>query len=319
VGGAIDRDPIPAEVGAETELPVDRLDAPTRARPVLRRLFDPARGWFRNAEREASHWLSQTVYPRLPGVSFVYNRLMRSQLSLSEARIALRGLPPAFDGLRVLLLTDHHVGPFCSPKVMEEATERLMALEPDLVLVAGDLVLSRVEEFATHRRVFTRLRAPLGVFAVLGNHDHYTGEVPRLTRLIARAGIELLTNRSVTLERAGQKLSLAGVDDLLRGAPDIDAALDGTASPVILMSHNPDLLFEAQRRGVALMLSGHTHAGQIRLPRLGVIVRQSRYRLDEGRYRAGETELVVSRGLGAVGVPLRIGCPPEAVMLTLTT
>jgi len=87
--------------------------------------------------------------------------------------------------------------------------------------------------------------------------------------------------------------------------------------PILLLSHNPDILFEASRRGVALVLSGHTHGGQIRIPGLPVLVRQSRYRLDEGRYETEGTELVVSRGLGVSGVPLRFACPPEAVFLRL--
>ena len=112
-------------------------------------------------------------------------------------------------------------------------------------------------------------------------------------------------------------LALAGVDDMLVGSPDLDLALRHTEPPVILLCHHPDLLFEAARHGVSLMLSGHTHAGQIRIPGFPVLVRQSRYRLDEGRYRYRETELVVSRGIGAVGVPFRLACPPEAVLLTL--
>ncbi len=86
---------------------------------------------------------------------------------------------------------------------------------------------------------------------------------------------------------------------------------------MILLSHNPDLVFDAARHGVALVLSGHTHGGQIRIPGLPVLVRQSRYRLDEGRFRCGPTELIVSRGLGAVALPWRTACPPEAVLITL--
>jgi len=86
----------------------------------------------------------------------------------------------------------------------------------------------------------------------------------------------------------------------------------------VLLSHNPDLFFDAARRGVALMLAGHTHAGQFRVPGLPVLVRQSRYRLDQGRFRSGNCELVVSRGLGVVGMPCRVACPPEAVLLTLS-
>jgi predicted MPP superfamily phosphohydrolase len=134
---------------------------------------------------------------------------------------------------------------------------------------------------------------------------------------LTHAGIEVLHNRRVVLRRGVGELDLAGVDDMLLGKPDLDAALEGCVGPVILLSHNPDLFFEAARRGVDLTLSGHTHAGQVRLPGLPVLVRQSRYRLDEGRYRTGASELIVSRGLGTVGVPLRLACPPEALLIHL--
>ena len=162
------------------------------------------------------------------------------------------------------------------------------------------------------------LHAPLGTFAVLGNHDHYSGEQERLSRLCGQAGIELLHNRWTQVELDGVHLTLAGVDDLVAGRPDLDLALRNAPRPVVLLSHNPDLLFQAARHDVDLMLSGHTHAGQIRIPNLPVLVRQSRYRLDEGRFRARGTELVVSRGLGVVGLPFRVACPPQAVLLELS-
>jgi len=177
----------------------------------------------------------------------------------------------------------------------------------------------RLDEFPPHAASFSMLRAPLGTFAVLGNHDHYSGEPRRLRELVEGCGIEVLHNRSVILERNGGRMVLAGIDDLLCGTPDLDAALAGAPPglPVLLLSHNPDVLFDASRRGVALVLSGHTHGGQIRLPGLPVLVRMSRYRLDEGRYAVDGAQLVVSRGLGATGVPLRLFCPPEAVLVTL--
>jgi predicted MPP superfamily phosphohydrolase len=250
-------------------------------------------------------------------LAWPYGRLLRRTLTLSEAEIPLAGLAPAFVGTRVLLISDVHAGPFLRPRDLEQAFDRLSALEPDLILLGGDLTTARTDDLAGAGPAFRRLKAPLGVFAVLGNHDHYTGDVQHLQRMLADWGIETLHNRSVPLRRNGQSLSLAGVDDLLMGQPDLSSALHGAEPPVILLSHNPDLFFEAARAGVALMLSGHTHAGQIRIPGLPVLVRQSRYRLDQGRYRAGGTELVVSRGLGAVGLPWRAACPPEAVWLTL--
>ena len=302
----------------DPQRPIDRreLDSPAQASEHRRRWFDP-RGWFRTLERAAGHHLSRHLYPRLPGLSWLYSRILEKRLSLSEASIGLRGLPRVFDGTRVLVLSDIHAGPFVSVAALERTIERLVALQPDLILVAGDLLTARVEEWSVHGSAFARLRAPLGTFAVMGNHDHYTGDVARVIESAEASGIHVLNNRSYTLRRGGETLSLAGVDDLVMGRPDLDAALAGTRDPVILVSHNPDLLFDAARRGVALMLSGHTHGGQIRLPGLPVLVRQSRYRLDEGRFEIGDTQAIVTRGLGSVGVPLRFRCPPEALWLTL--
>jgi len=297
--------------------PRDSMAAPVPAEERRRPLFRPRRGWFRRLERAGSRWAARTLFPWVPGLTLVYDGILRRQLTLSEAEIELPGLPPAFDGLRLLLVTDVHAGPFVSCRALVRAFRHLMALEPDLILLGGDLTTGRVNEFTANLEAFNLLQAPLGVFAVMGNHDYYNQRPDDLLRSIEAAGIPMLQNRSVELRRDGQSLSLAGVDDALLGRPDLAAALDGTRPPVVLLSHNPDLFFDAARADVALMLSGHTHAGQVRVPGLPVLVRQSRYRLDEGRFRSGRTELVVSRGLGAVGVPLRANCPPEAVLLRL--
>jgi len=295
----------------------DLLGGVSPAEERRRALFHPRRGWFRRLERRSSQWLARDVYPSLPGLHLPYDRQLRRSLTLSKAEITLDGLPASFDGLRILFISDLHAGPFVSPRVLRAAVERLLAVEPDLVLLGGDLTTASVAEFETHRATFDSMRAPLGVFCVLGNHDHYSHEPERLRGLIEEAGIGVLHNRAVALERGGQSLDLAGVDDLLMGRPDLESALDGARSPVVLLSHNPDLFFEAARRDVALMLAGHTHGGQIRIPGLPVLVRQSRYRLDQGRYRSGRSELVVSRGLGAVGLPLRVACRPEGVLIRL--
>lgn len=275
-------------------------------------------GPVRVLERRVSHWLGRHVYPRLPGLNLPYDLQLRRSLTLSETRVALAGLPAPFEGLRVLLVSDLHAGPFVSSRVLASTIERLLTVKPDLILVCGDLVTASADDFTRNHEAFSLLQAPLGVYAVLGNHDHYTGEVPRLIDEAGRCGIEVLYNRWTRLERGGARLTLAGVDDLGNGLPDLGAALDGAPPPVILMSHNPDLLFEAASRGVELMLSGHTHGGQLRLAGMPVLIRQSRFHLDEGRFRCDGTELVVGRGVGVVGVPLRIGCPPQAVLLEFT-
>ncbi|HUD71548.1 MAG TPA: metallophosphoesterase [Dongiaceae bacterium] len=298
------------------------LPGPRPAVPRHRRLFHPVTGWFRRLERRTEHLLSTHFFPRTPGLPAIYSRHLERHLTLVEGTITLPGLPRADEGLRILLITDIHVGPFLEPKALGRVFARLLSVRPDLILLGGDLATARLDEFPPAAAAFRTLRAPRGVFAVLGNHDHYTGEPERLTALVEACGIPVLHNRSVPLGAGGATpapLRLAGIDDRHAGRPDLDAALAGIppGAPVILLSHNPDVLFEAAARGVGLVLSGHTHGGQIRIPGLPVLVRMSRYRLDEGHYRSGGTQLVVSRGLGVTGLPIRFACPPEAVLLTL--
>lgn len=308
---------------ARPRVPLSRqLGPPQPATVRPRRFFDPAHGRLRAIHREVNLWASRRIWPRVPGIHRPYGLLLDRQLTLSEATVRLAGLPAPLDGLRILVVTDIHAGPFLAPKSLEAALARLVQVEPDLVLFGGDFADARLSDVLPHLEAIRRVEAPLGVYGVLGNHDHYTGEVPRLRNLLESAGVRLLHNEAVRVGRDGAALALAGIDDLVRGRPDLDAALDSAAAavpggPVVLLSHNPDVFFEAARRGVGLVAAGHTHGGQIRPAGLPPLFRQSRYRLDEGRYRLGRSELVVSRGLGAAGLPLRVSCPPEALLLAL--
>lgn len=298
------------------------MQAPRPAKAIPRRFLDPVSGWFRKLERRVNHLLTKHVYPSVPGIRVPYAIQLRRQLTLAEAEVFVPGLGPGFSGATVLLVTDLHSGPFLSAAASARVFERLAATEPDLILLGGDFASSGVAELEPHLPALRGLRAPLGVFAVLGNHDHYTQEPARVREALASCGIGVLHNTAVRLERRGSALLLAGIDDWNIGRPDLEGAIAharslDAASPIALLSHNPDALFAAERAGVALVLSGHTHGGQIRIPGLPVLARMSRYRLDEGRFLSGATEIVVSRGLGASGLPLRVACPPEAVRIVL--
>ncbi len=316
------------EAGQELPLGREEMGAPHAAAGRRRKLFDPVQGWFRRLERNANLFLSYHLLPRLPWIDRPYAFQLDHFLTVSEADIPLAGLPPALDGLTVMLITDIHTGPFLSEQALLRTFRRLMRLEPDVILLGGDLTTSHVADFTSCGKAFAALDAPMGVYAVLGNHDHYTEDPPRLGQAIEASGIRLLQNQAVALERNNQSVLLAGIDDLNAGTPDLDAALaEATAlrsaesragSPVLLLSHNPDIFFEAADKGVSLVLSGHTHGGQIRLPGLPVLVRMSRYHLDQGRYSTSDAELIVSRGLGASGLPLRIGCSPEVGLFRLS-
>ncbi|MDX1389354.1 MAG: metallophosphoesterase [Acidobacteriota bacterium] len=302
----------------------DALADPSPARRRLRHFFKPATGWFRKLERKTSHILSRDLYPWIPGLTYPYSRQLERHLTLSEAEIEVAGLPPSFDGLRVLLVSDIHIGPFVRPDAMARVLRRLMTTEPDLIVVAGDVMTAHVREFPPFADGLRQLQAPLGTIGVLGNHDHYTGKPDLVTAMLEEIGIRVLHNSATAIDRGPDRLVLAGIDDMISGKPDLEAALVDAGrllpageTPPILISHNPDAFFDAAARGVSLVLSGHTHGGQFRIPGMGVFIRQSQCYLDEGRYITGGTELVVTRGLGATAAPLRWHCPPEAVLLTL--
>lgn len=283
-----------------------------------RHLLDPRDGWFRRTERGINKFLSRRVFPYVPLMRDPYAVVLGRSLTVSEGRVPLAGLG-GVDAFKVLVISDIHAGPFVSPEVLSRTFDRLMDTEPDLILLPGDFATVCVEEVEEAVVALSGLRAPLGVYGVLGNHDHYTGDVARVAELLSDAGIELLQNESVTIARGRGRFLLAGVDDLLCGMPRFDHALaarqDG--EPTVVMSHNPDVFPEAVEHEASLVVAGHTHGGQIRVPGLPVLVRMSRYRLDEGRFQVGGSELVVTRGLGVTGLPLRLACPPEALLLHL--
>ena len=284
--------------------------------------FDPKSGWFRRLERSTSLFLSHHVWPRVPGSALPYAALLDRFLTVACADIPIADLPAAFDGTRLMFLSDVHAGPFLSRGALASAFARLATLEPDVVIHGGDMATSNVRELVPHEEAVSRLTAPLGVFAVFGNHDHYTGDLAGVGRFFEVCGVRVLDNDAIALSRGGARLALAGIDDWNIGRPDLDRALAragdvAPAAPIVLISHNPDASLTAASRGVALTLSGHTHGGQVRIPGRPVFVRMSRYRLDEGRFEHTGGHIVVSRGLGVSGIPLRIACSPEAVLVTL--
>jgi predicted MPP superfamily phosphohydrolase len=284
--------------------------------------FDPKSGWFRQFERATSLFLSKEVWPRLPGASMPYSAILERFLTVAEAEILIADLPAPFDGVRLLFVSDVHAGPFLSRRALARVFARLGTLQADVVIHGGDMATSNVEEIRPHQDAVGRLSGPLGSFAVFGNHDHYTHDIEGVGRFFESCGVRVLHNDAIALSRGGVRIALAGIDDWNSGRPDLDLALVRShqvapGAHIVLISHNPDAALEAAARGVALTLSGHTHGGQVRIPGRPVLVRMSRFRLDEGRFEHNGTHIVVSRGLGVSGIPLRIACAPEVLLITL--
>ena len=247
-------------------------------------------------------------------------------LDVTHQRITIPRLPSEFHGFRLVQLSDIHHSPFLSEAEIASAAEHANSLGPDLVVLTGDYVSHSRDFIGGCARALGRLRALHGVFAVLGNHDHWT-DGPAMAQALRGVGITVLENENLQIERGGSSIRLLGIDDITVRRDDLPRALHGshTAETRILLAHNPAIIREAARAGIDLVLSGHTHGGQInwRLligrenKRTDRWLRRPSRRLMRGYARLGSTQLYVNRGLGTVVLPLRYGCSPEISVIEL--
>ena len=239
-------------------------------------------------------------------------------LAVEHQRIYLRRLPKAFDGFRVVQLSDIHHSPFTSREQIERAVETCNRLQPDIIALTGDYISHDRQFAAPCAELRGELRARRGIYAVLGNHDHWT-DAALITDLFRAEGMTVLVNEGMRFEHNGEAFWLAGVDDTMVGLEDLPLALAGARDDEmkLLLAHNPIILRRAARAGVDLVLSGHTHGGQVTLRSERSASGRPRRRLLRGLGHQGETQIYVTRGLGTVVLPIRYGCPPEISLLEL--
>lgn len=234
-------------------------------------------------------------------------------LEITIWTLTIPDLPPQFDGYTIAFMTDTHVAGFMRRAFYRQCIDEIVRRDTDLVLFGGDFVTWK-RHIPLMAETLTRgLIAPDGAWAVLGNHDYWSDRDGVIAALTAR-GVRFLVNQSVRVERDGAAIQVAGIDEIYRGEPDVAAAFRDVDErlPVIAVSHHPDIVDMVGNRHIDLLVCGHTHGGQIRLPYFGALVVPS---VHEGRYASGfhqvaDTLLYVSRGLGAVP-PVRILCRPE--------
>jgi uncharacterized protein len=248
-----------------------------------------------------------------------------ASLRILEERITLRGA--ARTSVRIAVLTDLHVGsPFNGLSRLRDVVARTNAARPDVVCILGDLVIQGVvggrfvppEDISAELK---QLRANAGVFAVLGNHDGWLGH-DRVQSALERNGIAVIEETAVKVATPGGAIWLAGISDVWTGRADIGAALAAVkddSSPVMLMTHNPDVFPHVPRR-VSLTLAGHTHGGQVKLPLVGTPIVPSRFgsRFAAGHVVENDRHLYVATGLGTSILPVRFRVPPAIAILTVT-
>lgn len=249
--------------------------------------------------------------------------IQRTDFRVRELDVALSGLPPDLDGIRILQLSDIHLSPFLSESELARVIDAALQLRPHLVAVTGDLISSRGDPLDACIRQLARLKADAGVFGCMGNHERYATAEDYTQKAAARVGINFLRSQSQQLRFGNSVLNLVGVDyqslagkqEYLRGAEHL--VVPGTCN--ILLSHNPDVLPVAANQGYNLVLSGHTHGGQVTVEILDQSINPARFLTPYvyGVYRSGAAASYVTRGIGTIGIPARIGAPPEISILRL--
>jgi len=253
------------------------------------------------------------------------------ETTVSQVGITLKRLHPAFDGLRIAQLSDIHFNSFMTAGHLEKVIEVTNAQKPDVVILTGDFVTAGVSETPSDARaeqawpcasVLHKLESPLGCYAVLGNHDYDTNADIVAEALSAGARIEVLRNKATVIQKDGARLWLAGVDDVTASRAKPDDALRGVPRQecTIVAVHEPDFADEMLKYPVDLQVSGHSHGGQIRFPVVGALYLPTWARkYPQGYYRFGDYQLYTNRGIGVIGLPMRLMCPPEITIFTLKT
>lgn len=261
------------------------------------------------------------------GLALYAGEISRHELSLTQYNVQLPRLPDAFRGMRIVQVSDFHYAEYTESFFLRDVVRRVNQLKPDMVLMTGDFISYGPLPYSFARRrmvecaaIVSGIQCPLR-YASLGNHDCMVG-AQYVIGPLADHNIPVLDNRAIALERDGQRLWLAGLGSACCNDADPAAAIPKAVASggeaAIVMAHEPDILPEVARYNPDLMLSGHTHGGQVRLPFLPPFqLPDYGKHYVEGWFRQGPTQLYVNRGIGAVGVPFRLNCPPEITEYTL--
>ena len=238
----------------------------------------------------------------------------RHHVGVTRASLDVSGLPPALEGLRIALLTDVHHSRLVGADDVTKAVDLVLAQRPDLIVLGGDYVTFGDRAFVGPvADLLAPLRAPHGVFAILGNHD----DDKDMPAALGRKGFTVLKDQRTRLMVHGEAIDVAGIRFWTRRPAELTRVLRNASGTVLLLAHDPRRLVEASELNIPLVLSGHTHGGQVLLPGVGAVAKAARFPILAGTGRRENTSIFVSRGIGTVYVPMRFNCPPEVAVLTL--
>lgn len=240
-----------------------------------------------------------------------------NSLVIEKVQINLKRLPKKLENFRIVHLSDIHHSPFTNLEHIKRTVRVTNELKPDMVVLTGDYVSHEPEFIEPMAQVMGKLKSEFGTFACLGNHDHWT-DAERVTNALGNENIKVLINEGLRFEARGSTFWLCGVDDYMVGKTDLKSALHGSFPDEmkLLLAHNPILVRRAARAGIDLVLSGHTHGGQVKLRDEDKRILPSR-KLKNGLHRRKDTQIYITRGIGTVVLPVRFGCPPEITLIEL--
>ncbi len=276
--------------------------------------------------------LLKTLAYGTAGTALYAGEVERHWIDVVHRDIFIDRLPHEFVGMKIAQLSDIHLNEFTEPFLLREATDEINRLQPDMVLLTGDYVSAQVlpKKMTMNAAwecasLLSEIECPRR-YAILGNHDIMAGE-DEIVDALQQQGIPVLRNAYVPIERGRSRIWLAGLEDPVCGRPDPDRTIPVSIrsvanEPIILMCHAPDFVDDLLRHpaggSVALMLSGHTHGGQVRIPMLGAFhLPPGGRKYIDGWFSMGGLQLYVNRGIGSVGVPFRFNCRPEITVFTL--
>jgi hypothetical protein len=247
--------------------------------------------------------------------------VQRDNFHVRQVDVPVRGLPRELNGLRLVQISDIHLSPFLSERELARAVDMANETRPHLALMTGDLITSYRDPLDRCIRQVARLRADAGILGCLGNHEVYARAEDYATRQAARYGIRILRDQSEVIQFRGHPVNFAGVDYQRMGERYLLGAERHIrpGMPNILLSHNPDVFPIAAAQGFDVTISGHTHGGQITVEILNQNLSVARFYTPyvSGLYREGDASIFVTRGIGTVGVPARIGSRPEVALIRL--
>ena len=291
---------------------------PERLAENFRRQLKPPGQWTRRDVIKLSVASAATV-----GLGCLsYGFAVRDHVEVSRVAMKITELPDEFVGLTIAQLSDIHHGRYTGLDYINRCIEIVNGLNPDMIALTGDFTYGGKRYIEPCVELFRNLKAPIGVYAVLGNHDYYVG-ASHVSRALRNAGCNLLIDAQDRLEHRGSKLCLLGVDDLYYGNTNFYDLMGRLPKDLrtIVFSHNPDFIeeFAVREYHMDFMIAGHTHGGQIRFPLIGSPHISSSYgqRYARGLHRNGSMQVYTTRGIGTVVVPSRFDCPPEIAFYTL--